>query len=231
MHTVFYGWRRKAGVVTLVMACLVMGTWVRGFASSDQICLSPFSIISIRDKIAAIRNAQTIMPGARIFTTRSVSLVGNFKPDAYGNCPVWWDTQEVSERSDFAGHHLARSHVPEGSPSIEIDFPHLSVVIPLTLLSAYLIFRKPKMELSVLKTNQQLERWKNLRSREDRWRQYGLTPQERDVLLLVARGFSIRDIACELNTGDDHANAIQRSLLNKLDVGDHPSLIRKAKGE
>lgn len=35
MHTFFYGWRRKVGIVTLVMACAVAGLWVRSGVVCD----------------------------------------------------------------------------------------------------------------------------------------------------------------------------------------------------
>lgn len=35
MREFFRGWRRKAGCVTLVMACVMAGMWVRGFYMND----------------------------------------------------------------------------------------------------------------------------------------------------------------------------------------------------
>jgi len=32
----FHGWRRKAGVLTLVMACMCLAVWVRSFASTND---------------------------------------------------------------------------------------------------------------------------------------------------------------------------------------------------
>lgn len=37
MHEFFHGWRRKFGVATLVMACVVLGMWIRSYALVDQI--------------------------------------------------------------------------------------------------------------------------------------------------------------------------------------------------
>ncbi|HEY4263043.1 MAG TPA: hypothetical protein VGM98_22975 [Schlesneria sp.] len=39
MRTFFYGWRRKAGVVTLVMALAFMGLWMRSRASDDELAV------------------------------------------------------------------------------------------------------------------------------------------------------------------------------------------------
>ena len=40
MNEVFRGWKRKVGVVTLVLACVFMGLWLRSFTTTnDQITL------------------------------------------------------------------------------------------------------------------------------------------------------------------------------------------------
>ncbi len=36
MGDFFYGWRRKAGMATLVLACLFLGAWGRSFASTND---------------------------------------------------------------------------------------------------------------------------------------------------------------------------------------------------
>lgn len=40
MREFFHGWRRKAGVVTLVIACAVTGMWVRSNSMDDEIFFS-----------------------------------------------------------------------------------------------------------------------------------------------------------------------------------------------
>lgn len=56
MQTIFHGWRRKAGIVTLLMALTVMGVWVRASILSDQIDIQMENrrhlIASMRDGIA-----------------------------------------------------------------------------------------------------------------------------------------------------------------------------------
>ena len=41
MRELFRGWRRKVGLATLVMACLLMGAWARSYAVRDQIVPIP----------------------------------------------------------------------------------------------------------------------------------------------------------------------------------------------
>lgn len=143
MRDFFRGWRRKIGCVTLVMACMLMGLWMRSDTTMDQLSYSPYSVISIRGRIAAICDGRTIPRNSQIFITHSAAEINNFQPDAYGNCPRWWETQQPSERWDFAGYHLARNR-QDSSPSFEIGFPNLSITIPLTLLSAYLLLWTPR---------------------------------------------------------------------------------------
>jgi hypothetical protein len=40
MHTYFHDWRRKAGVATLVLACVFAGMWMRSLFRHDQAALS-----------------------------------------------------------------------------------------------------------------------------------------------------------------------------------------------
>lgn len=40
MHTFFHGWRRKAGLVSLVIACVLMGIWVRSRVVCDAVEVS-----------------------------------------------------------------------------------------------------------------------------------------------------------------------------------------------
>lgn len=138
MREFFKGWRRKAGLVTLVIACMLMGLWMRSYGTMDQISYSPYSVISVRGRIAAICDARTIPRSLPIIISHSASEILNFQPDVDGNCPVWWETLQSSERWDFAGYHLARNG-QDGSPSCEIGFPNLSITIPLTVLAAFLL--------------------------------------------------------------------------------------------
>ena len=40
MREFFKGWRRKVGLAALVMACVVMGAWMRSQFTSDVFCWS-----------------------------------------------------------------------------------------------------------------------------------------------------------------------------------------------
>jgi hypothetical protein len=42
MYTFFYGWRRKMGVATLVIACMLMAAWLRGRTTIDLLMVTAF---------------------------------------------------------------------------------------------------------------------------------------------------------------------------------------------
>ncbi|MDB5345631.1 MAG: hypothetical protein JWP89_4008 [Schlesneria sp.] len=53
MREFFRGWRRKTGCITLVMACVVTGLWVRTLFFSDQFCFA------IGDRLHYVNSGQS----------------------------------------------------------------------------------------------------------------------------------------------------------------------------
>jgi hypothetical protein len=132
MQTFFHGWRRKMGVVTLVMACLATGLWVRTLFFADQICFA------IGDRKHYINSGQSGLTWLSV--DRSPVLE--------------WYT--VLSEEDFEQLHLNRPL----AESLNEGFAILTdrginpvcryllywwLVLPLTLLSAYLILWKPQV--------------------------------------------------------------------------------------
>ena len=119
MGEYFKPWRRKIGVVTLVMACVVVAGWVRGrcvrdFVDSGRYLPGSRGIVidNNRDSFTLkTREGPTIclLPGGEINTVLPVS-----------------DAKVVLVTL--------------------IRIPYWSIFIPLTLLSAYLLFSKPRVE-------------------------------------------------------------------------------------
>jgi hypothetical protein len=134
MHTFFLGWRRKAGIITLVMALAMMGVWIRSLTTRDVIQLPVlgrlFYGISAGSKIHLHR------PHSNVSHKRVEWTCHEFDPDPEGlaafrdslsGCavPVW----------DWTGFVL----------SSEVwRIPYYSIVIPLAFLSSYLILWKPR---------------------------------------------------------------------------------------
>src|SRR5262249_20240049 len=47
MSTFFHGWKRKVGVVTLLVACAFAGAWVRGVTICDSVKVVPFTGVNV----------------------------------------------------------------------------------------------------------------------------------------------------------------------------------------
>lgn len=146
MREFIRGWRRKAGCVTLVMACVVMVAWVRSRIIIDT--LKPTTrcfISSERGSIVCdcIDSHPQSSPVPGVWRSKSISegYETVFDHARHAN-PKW--------RWDFRwGYHGFFAGAGTSSPPFSIRHrilacPHWAVVLPLTLLSAYLIIRNPR---------------------------------------------------------------------------------------
>ncbi len=122
MYTFFHGWRRKAGVVSLVMALVVMGMWAR---SQVTLTLWGFPILQRQNSIWLLRERaywtgyQTQFPIWIAHTPRYSKMVANRLEQV----------QELQrKKADYR----------------EWSVSYLPASAPLTLLSAYLILWKPR---------------------------------------------------------------------------------------
>jgi hypothetical protein len=137
MLTFFHGWRRKAGVVTLVLALAVMGGWFRSQHTFDVICVhGPIglcSVVSSSDgKLWLIR--RTDSPNQSFYST------GQVVPGRLNSLNIEW-------RWNVAGFSCGQvdPRVDELHLAL-ITFPHWSIAFPFAILSAYLLLvpsRKP----------------------------------------------------------------------------------------
>jgi hypothetical protein len=113
MHTFFYDWRRKAGVITLVIACVLMGLWMRSIDVHDELWIGRHWFESKRGEL-----------DWRLFPLAN-PLEWRFHRIEPGPIGLVWK---------YSG------------PSYQ-EIVHISycfIVLPLTLLSAYLILWKPR---------------------------------------------------------------------------------------
>jgi len=116
MGAFFKGWRRKAGSVTLVLACVFTAGWARSFDTTDYLHIDftnpEFAVLSqggvfsccIAFRSSVIANSEIILIETRSFD---------------------------SDRSQFV--------------DLDYAFPYWSIVVPLTLLSPYLLLAKPRV--------------------------------------------------------------------------------------
>ena len=116
----FHGWRRKAGVASLVMACVVMGMWLRSCAVSDL-----FRVAS-RDHVIS---AELCRGEASIWLIQAEN-----------------DFQALSWEAEYLESYATRDlfvlkwpeyHLVLGARTIII--PHWQLVACLILFSAYLL--------------------------------------------------------------------------------------------
>ena len=118
MQTFFHSWRRKAGCVTLVMAILLAVSWVRSYVHHEGVAFSVFG----RKHTFHVWNGDIVWLSHNPF--------GN--PGTY----AWSDVISPDIALDFGT-------LPDSYGLIRWIIPHKVLVIPLTLISAYLIFWKP----------------------------------------------------------------------------------------
>jgi hypothetical protein len=138
MWSFFRGWRRKAGVVTLVMALALLVGWVRSRVVLDSLSFA------VRSQVT-----ESLVSGGGLVAWQAKT---NSSPPS-----VTWNTAPVTDSFDGFNNPSMRwswrgfgvgELVPEEEFDIErIVFrivPYWSLVLPLTILSAYLILWKPR---------------------------------------------------------------------------------------
>jgi len=137
MGEFFKPWRRKIGVVTLVLACVFMGGWVRSYSFTDQLIppgqTSTFHVwVSLRGRFAWMKvqgQAARVAPSLPMFSS------------APGNSPCPIDREYSKWYWQFMGFGSGT-----GNAHIYLfwTIPYWSIVVPLTLLSAWLLLSKPR---------------------------------------------------------------------------------------
>jgi len=123
MGEFFKGWRRKAGCVTLVMACVFMAIWLRTFAATDTIIVGQVGISSVDGVLAVVTNDE--IPTPRWESADAIRLDSD-------RVRFHWQLRLFGFRRGVDGDDQAWT------------IPYWSIVIPLTLLSAYLLLTKPR---------------------------------------------------------------------------------------
>lgn len=120
MREFFQSWRRKAGLVTLMMALLVIGMWMRSLVLDDLIQIR----YGTRSNVFASTNPKLVW---------AASEVGE------GGFRYWWSSNRPLRQAlpQVVGDKRAQ-RPPQWSIS------YWSLIVPLTLVPAYLIVWKPR---------------------------------------------------------------------------------------
>jgi len=124
------GWKRKAGVATLVLTCVFTALWVRSQSVNDQIALT----LSRR-----MLNYGSTAGGIYILIF-DTEWPYDVKPD--------WSAVSRDDESIHVSYPLLFEFVQEDDERIltwrALIVSHLSITLPLALMSAYLLFSKPR---------------------------------------------------------------------------------------
>ena len=117
MHEFFNGWRRKAGCVALVMACILAMSWFRStcFSESVQIYVVGFGFE------CGHSTGRLVFLRKRRHLERFWDFAWDSNPSAPQLWKTWWKWD---------------SHI--------LTLPHSAPTTFMTLLSAYLILWKPR---------------------------------------------------------------------------------------
>jgi len=144
MGEFFRGWRRKIGMVTLLMACVVMGGWLR----------SPHHCDSFNSRIGKLAIIWLISADVQIGVSIITSEDSVIAPKSAGWITYMPETFEALFprqlgfvwRCRYCG--FGKSINQSGDVFVWVC-PYWSIVIPLMLLSAYLLLTKPRKSTSV----------------------------------------------------------------------------------
>lgn len=145
MREFFRGWRRKVGCVTLVMALALTGAWIRSSLVQDEIyLLRPERVYAIQSSVGGIQwenhSPSFVFPGGGSFHWISRTMV--YPSERH------WRSHVLEENVcwDCAGfvYYKAIDSTPL-SRTVEIwRGPYWSLVVPLTMLSSYLLLCPPR---------------------------------------------------------------------------------------
>lgn len=143
MREFFQGWRRKVGIVTLLMACVSVMAWVKSRAYQDE--------IYVRIDKHVIYCVQTFDFGVCLWRYRL--LEESMSPDRFS----WTSQRHFRGSEEFLDLLPLRSllGIRYASDKIRSDQYHVLIIPywlitgPLTLLSAYLILWQPRKRVVV----------------------------------------------------------------------------------
>jgi hypothetical protein len=160
MKEIFDGWRRKVGVCTLLIACVLSGLWMRSRVLHDSFYTngneSSFQIVSVDRKLAfsLVTPRYASRPLINWETGRGHDSVIGFeydedgRPSAYdptiGDSSIGLGKKQIYYRMVFLGFQISDHRDYYGTRIKACMIPYWSIVLPLTFLSAYLLLWKPR---------------------------------------------------------------------------------------
>jgi hypothetical protein len=135
MSEFFHGWRRKVGVPTLLMACILMAGWVRSSRKLDFLRLP----VPLTGWSVSIESASGFIQ-LRLDGDNAHSEFGYF-PTELKTYLIYYSDYPLST-FEYEWYSAGDSR-PTDCGIITL-FPYWSVILLPTLLSAYLLLSKPR---------------------------------------------------------------------------------------
>jgi hypothetical protein len=154
----FRGWRRKAGLVTLVISVALVGAWMRSAIIADVIQLKhEDSYQFIGSMLGSMRWSRWTSPSV---SGPQHSWVPSFVWDSHDANAFQGDAFEEAEvdwRWKWLGFEFLHATIrrPSGmnGQTSRWSVPYWSLVLPLTVVSAWLLISKPRAAKSAKESN------------------------------------------------------------------------------
>jgi len=141
----FHGWRRKIGIVTLLMACVAMCVWCRSHVFTDEISSGRIDYLSIGG--GQVKWWHILVASADAHTASQWSwTVYPFEIDDWlDELPSGWRILAIYKTAGFT---FVKGDAPNGQTLTFVVVSVLWLVIPLTLTSLWLLLSKPRKSTS-----------------------------------------------------------------------------------
>jgi hypothetical protein len=144
---VLHGWRRKTGVLTLVMACLFAGAWIRSLTIGEMVWISihKANIHEFKSVNGGLYWKSELIHGA----TDSIQTRFGYDSTADGidDFEEGTDSHKWDSCGFAAGDYSWTLSDRSGSTNGEVNYcriPYWSITASLTLISLWLLFSKPR---------------------------------------------------------------------------------------
>ena len=136
MPAFFKPWRRKIGVLTLVMACVFLGGWVRSLSIEDKVTIpipqaASVEFLSMQSKFCLTRYSRPQRCEWKSTPMKNVT-----------NHPMNLLSADWSMR--FCGLRLFTNLHAYGDKTAGLLVPYWMPVVPITLLSVFLLLSKSR---------------------------------------------------------------------------------------
>lgn len=145
MFSYLHGWKRKLGLVTLLIACLFCVGWMRsldGFLETTQICVFRQSFLGFFSYEGVFGVCTFVLDDSTLATYPRNPHWHRLKMTQ----PIWEEQLETHYewvwRYDGIGLGFEKGKTLEISQMLVVLFPFWSIVIPMTVLSVWLVLSK-----------------------------------------------------------------------------------------